>query len=232
MKTESYQVRAVEERISSELDYTNNNSPTVISLHGGGPSDKGSTAYLSKLFYPMAKNVIRFDFSGQGESSGELKNSSLKKRYNEAKAVLESFQVTGPLTVIGSSMGGYIATKLLEEYTVETLILFCPAAYSRKAWDVRFSEGFTEIIRSKDSFLDSDIEDILRDFRGKSLLVMGREDDVIPSEVVKMYRAGLTNSSLFQFHEIEKCPHPIHRWVKRNEESMNVLIEKMEAFLA
>ena len=64
------------------------NELNTIILHGGGPSAKENTEYLIPILQKNNKFSVRFDFSGQGESSGELLQSSLQKRYNEAKQVL------------------------------------------------------------------------------------------------------------------------------------------------
>ena len=74
-----------------------------------------------------------FDFSGHGESSRELKKDCLEKRVHEAKSVMHQFcSEEKPLIICGSSMGGFIAIKLLEFFKISTLILLCPALYTKK----------------------------------------------------------------------------------------------------
>lgn len=217
MKTIEYKIPAGNELLSCTVDYVDDAMPpSVICLHGGGSSSKKSTEYLSPIFCNLGKSVIRFDFSGQGDSSGALKMSSLKKRHAETKAVLDYFNVTNDLTVVGSSMGGYIACTLIRNYPIDNLILFCPAAYSLKAWDIEFSNGFTEIIRTEKSYLNTDIVDILKAYKGKSLFIIGSEDEIIPEEVTELYLASLTNTTQLEKYVIENCPHPIHRWGQNN----------------
>jgi len=233
LNTVKYNICAGNEILSCEVDYFDEKtSPSVVCLHGGGPSSKKSTEYLLPVFQSYGKSVIRFDFSGQGDSTGELKESSLKKRNAEAKAILDYFNLKDKLTVIGSSMGGYIASTLVRDYKVENLILFCPAAYSTKAWDIGFSEGFTEIIRKTNSFMNTDIIEILSDFYGKSLFFIGSEDDIIPEEVTEMYSSALSNSSLFDKNIIENCPHPIHRWSQKNPKVQDFIKTKIRKFLS
>jgi len=91
-------------------------------------------------------------------------------------------------------MGGYIAMKLLEHLRCENLILFCPAAYSPAAWDLKFGHGFTQEIRGPGSYLDTDIGTIGGEFKGNVLLIFGSEDSVIPFEVQEMYRKCFRNA--------------------------------------
>ena len=213
MATEEFRININGEELACALDYTKENRiPSVISLHGGGPSDRNCTKYLSELFLNQNRSVLRLDFSGHGGSTGTVKKSSLIKRFNEASGIMRHFGMSGGITVIGSSMGGYIASKLTEAFDVRDLILFCPAAYSVRAWSVPFDSGFTEIIRSEKSYLDSDLEDVLNRFSGRSLFFIGNKDDVIPEEVVRQYERGLVNCRWFKKIIIDNCPHPIHHW--------------------
>lgn len=232
MKTIEYSIPVGHEILSCSVDYVDETlPPSVICLHGGGPSSKKSTEYLSPIFNSHVKSVLRFDFSGQGNSSGTLKKSSLKKRYSEAKAVLDYFNMSTQLTVVGSSMGGYIASKLVQDYAVDNLILFCPAAYSKEAWEIGFSNGFTEIIRAENSFINTDIIAILKTYTGKSLFVIGSEDEIIPEKVTELYLTSLTNSSKLEKYVIENCPHPIHRWGQKNMEIQEKIKSKIHNFL-
>lgn len=233
LKTIEYNIPAGNEILSCSVDYVDDAiPPSVICLHGGGPSSKKSTEYLSPIFCDLGKSVIRFDFSGQGDSSGVLKVSSLKKRHAETKAVLDYFNVTTNLTVVGSSMGGYIASILIRDYPIDNLILFCPAAYSIDAWDIGFSNGFTEVIRTENSYLNTDIVDILKTYNGKSLFVIGSEDEIIPEEVTELYLTSLTNTTKLEKYVIENCPHPIHRWGQKNPDIQEKIKSKIHDLLS
>ena len=225
MITEKYEIQAEDEILSCEVDYYDEKKiqPSVICLHGGGSSSKKSTEYLTPVFLEKNKSVIRFDFSGQGESSGEIKKSSLEKRNKEVKAILKYFNICENLTVIGSSMGGYIASTLVKDFDIENLILFCPAAYSQDAWSVRFDLGFTDIIRTEKSYLNSDIEDILSNYKGKSLFFIGSEDDIIPNEVVNLFDISLKNTIYSEKYILKNCPHPIHRWGIKNSHAQDFI---------
>jgi pimeloyl-ACP methyl ester carboxylesterase len=217
MRTIDYRIPAGKEIIACSVDYADvEGTSSVVCLHGGGPTGRHSTKYLAAALQAKGKNVVRFDFSGQGGSTGEMAESSLAKRLAETQSVLDYIGLDDEISVIGTSMGGHIACALAKEISIENLILFGPAAYTIKAWDVAFGSGFTEIIREENSFLDSDIVDLLRDFSGNALCFIGSDDEIIPDRVVDIYKKALSHCSVFEAYTIMGCPHPIHRWALKH----------------
>jgi hypothetical protein len=228
MQTIDYRIPAGKEIITCSVDYADvERTPSVICLHGGGPTGRHSTRYLAAALQAQGKSVIRFDFSGQGDSTGEMAESSLAKRLAEAKSVLDYFGPDDKISVIGTSMGGHIACALAKEISIENLILFGPAAYTTNAWNVEFGSGFTEIIREENSFLDSDIVDLLRDFSGNALYFIGSDDEIIPEQVMGLYREALSHCNVFAAYTIMGCPHPIHRWVLKHPGARKEIEEKV-----
>ena len=192
MKSVNYRISSGNEILACTADFAEGDiPPSVICLHGGGPSSRESTRYLSEVIQKHGRSVIRFD---------------------ETKSILKHFKLSEKITVIGTSMGGHVAGSLLKEFDIENLILFCPAAYDEKAWNIEFGSGFTEIIRTEDSFLNSEIFLYLKEFKGNALFVIGENDVIIPEEVISLYKEALSNSNKFESFTIQDCPHPIHRW--------------------
>jgi len=233
MNTLEYRIPSGEETLECSVDYSETGeTPSVVCLHGGGPSDRNATRYLSTALQAVGKTVIRFDYSGQGDSTGQMQRSSLKKRHAETRSVLDHFGIRSKVTVIGSSMGGYVASSLVKEIDVDNLILFCPAAYDRNAWEVEFGAGFTEIIRQKDSYLKSDIGELLHDFKGRALFIIGAKDEVIPTGVIELYTRALSNCSKLEMCTIEDCPHPIHRWILNHPVVRKEVQDRVQRFLS
>jgi len=232
MKTVEYKIKAGNELLSCSVDYFDElKKPDVICLHGGGPTDKNTIRYLSSLLQKTGFSVVRFDFSGQGESSGDIKQSSLAKRIDEAISVLSYFNMDKKITVIGTSMGGYVGSVLTSFYDVCNLILFCPAAYSAKAKPLRFDSGFTDEIRRKDSFLETDIVDILKVYQNKALLIYGEEDTIIPCKVKEIYKDSLKNAKVFEYFEVKGCPHSMHVWLDKNKTEQDQIKESVMSLL-
>lgn len=208
-----------------------NHRGSCLSLHGGGPSSKETTDYLVPTFARAGYSWASLDFSGQGRSSGPLAESSLERRLGEAVDLCTHLDMA-PLVLIGTSMGGSIATKLTEVLPVDRLILFCPAAYSVAAWGLRFGHGFTQEIRRPNSFLDTDAAEVCGRFRGRVLLVFGDQDEVIPPAVQTLYKTAFHRAESVTFVEIPGCPHPIHRWLEYRHQEKQRLLTRVGDFLA
>lgn len=232
-ETKEFRINAGKESLACSLDYQGaSKRPTVIALHGAGPSNRSHTQYLSETFIKNGENVVRFDFSGQGESSGTMQESSIAKRQDEAIAIIKHFHIdTDNLTVIGTSMGGYIAASLAKFYPVKNLILFCPAAYDVTAWNVPFNGGFTDILRRDLSLLKSNVPELLANFTGNSLLLWAENDEIIPPLIVDMYESALSGKANHATYVIQGSPHPIHRWVADKEEQKAKILEEIRKFI-
>ncbi|HEV2339716.1 MAG TPA: YqiA/YcfP family alpha/beta fold hydrolase, partial [Patescibacteria group bacterium] len=156
----------------------------LLFLHVAGGSDKERTRYLQNLL--IREDIESFSFNFTGYSGNNLSASSLDGRFQEADEAIQKFHLHEPLNLCGSSMGGYIAIKLCEKYSVENLFLFAPAVYTTKVFRLKFDEKFGETIRQKESWKDSDAFTILVNFTGNVVVFIGENDEVIPSELIKM----------------------------------------------
>ncbi len=202
----------------------------TLSLHGGGLSVKESDGYLRDCFTEQGFGMVSFDFSGWGESSGERGECSLASRLQDALDVITHYALKVDF-VVGTSMGGYLALKLLEKIDVPNLILFCPAAYATSAWNLPFGGGFTEDIRRPDSFLESDAEAICRAYRGNVLYLIGDRDEVIPEPIDRIYRESFEQAASSRIVVLDDCPHPIHRWAPVNPAGMATILSEVSRFV-
>lgn len=221
-----------EQEILSALSITKKNQkPSLLFLHGGGKSEKYKTLPLAKQLFQKGISSFSFDHSGSGESTGKMKDSSLKKRWKEAKTAMDFLDENAPLTVCGNSMGGYVATKLLETKKVRTLILFCPAAYNKNAFPAPFNTKFTEIIRKEESWKQSDIFPLLKNFTGNFLLVIGEDDEVIPEGAIELFDAHTQQAAKKEIIRIPNVGHQIHIWLQEHPEEMEEIAEKMVKYM-
>lgn len=110
------------------------NRPTVVWL-GGYRSDMTGTKAVALEAQARALGVgfLRFDYSGHGRSSGHYTEGTISLWLEEALAVIDRF-ATGRLVLVGSSMGGWIAFRLVEELRrrgegarVAGMVLIAPA---------------------------------------------------------------------------------------------------------
>lgn len=95
----------------------------------------------------------------------------------------------------------------------KTLILLCPALYDQQANATSFDSGFTEIIRSPESWKKTDVLPLLESFTGRILLVVGEKDTVIPSGVIELIDFHTPNASKKKLYFIKNCPHSITTWI-------------------
>lgn len=104
-------------------------APTFVWL-GGFRSDMAGTKAEALAAWAAARGqaFVRFDYSGHGRSEGRFEDRVLSDWLGDALAVLESIE--GPLVLVGSSMGGWIALLAARALParVKGLLLIAPAA--------------------------------------------------------------------------------------------------------
>ncbi len=137
MQTAEPQFLAVESdgltrRIAVRID---GDGPVTVLWCGGWRSDMAGTkaAALAAALPGLGLRLVRFDYSGHGESEGDYREGTIGRWANEARAVHAAF-CPGPTVLIGSSMGGWIALLLARDLIkagttpVKGLVLVAPAA--------------------------------------------------------------------------------------------------------
>jgi len=89
--------------------------PTVVFLGGFKSDMEGSKAtHLEAVARREGRAFVRFDYSGHGQSSGAFTDGCIGDWRDDARAVLDEL-TTGPLVLVGSSMGGWISLLLARE---------------------------------------------------------------------------------------------------------------------
>jgi hypothetical protein len=103
--------------------------PTVVWL-GGFRSDMTGTKAeaLAAWAARRGRAFVRFDYSGQGESSGRFEDGTIGRWRDDALAVVDKL-TDGPVALAGSSMGGWLASlvALARPERVAGLVLIAPA---------------------------------------------------------------------------------------------------------
>lgn len=188
----------------------------MLSLHGGGPAGRHAVTWLSSYLAEQGQAVLRFDHSGHGNSSGKLAQASLKKRRDEAMTATAFLDRDKPCTLIGTSMGGYMALELLPHLPVKNLILICPAVYAPEAFDTPFGDGFTDIIRQPHSYRRATIFTNLEKYTGRLLLIVAGADEIIPPEVIAAYDHHSKACAYKEIITITDAPHPLHKWLPQH----------------
>ncbi|MFF8020013.1 phosphotransferase [Streptomyces sp. NPDC007896] len=196
---------------------------TVVLLHGAGLGNKERLLPLLEEFVARGCRGLALDFSGHGESSGELKDLSLRRRFEQAVSVIDaSVPADGPLILVGFSMSGQTVADLAGHYgrRVVALGLCAPAVYGAEAWQVPFGESgrgrFSEIIRAPDSWRQAPALDVLRGYDGRAVLAVPGTDAVIPPAVTNAVTDALTARAQFTRLEFPDADHMLGLWLREH----------------
>ena len=104
--------------------------PTLVWFNGFR-SDMGGTkaAALAQWAADTGRSFLRFDYFAHGESTGDFAQGSIGRWRADALAVLDKL-TEGPLVLIGSSMGGWLAclAAIARPDRLKALVLIAPAA--------------------------------------------------------------------------------------------------------
>lgn len=88
------------------------NVPTIVFLPGYGSDMEGTKALkLDEFAARRGVAALRLDYSGTGSSAGRFEEGTLAHWIEEALAAIDKL-TEGPLILVGSSMGGWIALHL------------------------------------------------------------------------------------------------------------------------
>ncbi|WP_354644126.1 alpha/beta hydrolase [Kitasatospora camelliae] len=187
----------------------------VVLMHGAGNGNRARNVPLAREFAAGGHHTLAFDFSGHGDSTGELAELSLERRYRQARSVIEEFAPAGPLVLVGFSMSGQTVADLLHHLgpRVAAIVLAAPAAYAREAWPVRFGHGFTGILRDPDSWRTSPVFPVLAGYTGPAVLLLPERDEVIPPEVTEAVEAALGTRADLITVTLPGSPHILGLWL-------------------
>ncbi|GHI08247.1 aminoglycoside phosphotransferase [Streptomyces cellostaticus] len=197
---------------------------TVVLLHGAGNGSKERLLPLLAEFAAHGCRALAFDFSGHGESSGELAELSLRRRFEQAVAVIDAHApARDPLVLVGFSMSGQTVADLVRHYgrRVAAVGLGAPAVYAPQAWDVPFGDGrgrFSEIIRTPGSWRGSPGLEVLRAYEGRAVLAVPGTDAVIPPEVTEAVQEALSACSQYTRFELPDAEHRLGLWFRDHAE--------------
>ena len=104
--------------------------PTVVWL-GGFRSDMAGTKAqaLAERAAAEGRSFLRFDYFGHGESEGDFAQGTITRWRGDALAVIDQL-TRGPLVLVGSSMGGWLAclAGMARPERLAGLVLVAPAA--------------------------------------------------------------------------------------------------------
>ncbi|MEU9411643.1 alpha/beta fold hydrolase [Streptomyces sp. NPDC048281] len=204
---------------------------TAVVLHGAGSGSMERLLPLVREFVAHGCRAIAFDFSGHGESTGRLSELSLRRRFEQAVAVIDAYAgADGPLVLVGFSMSGQTVADLVRHYgdRVAALGLGAPAVYTAEAWDVPFGDGngrFSGIIRRPDSWREAPALQVLRAYEGRAVLAVPGTDTVIPLAVTEAVQDALAARAQYTRFDLPDAQHQLGMWFHDHGDDRREFVE-------
>jgi pimeloyl-ACP methyl ester carboxylesterase len=139
----AYLVCADDVRLAYAL--TPGTGPTCVFLPGYRSDMTGTKVLALEAEARVAgQAMLRLDYSGHGESGGAFEDGSISRWRQDVLALIDSV-TSGPLLLVGSSMGGWLAllAALARPGRVIGLVLIAPAPdFTRWGADIDMSPAF------------------------------------------------------------------------------------------
>ena len=93
------------------------NAPFIVFLHGFMSDLEGQTP---TAFFHFAKHhklsFLALEYTGHGKSSGKFINGNITKWSNETSVLIKKFVKQNDFTIVGSSMGAWLALKQFQKF--------------------------------------------------------------------------------------------------------------------
>ena len=190
---------------------------TALLLHGGGTSSAAGFLALRTFLAAEGIETHTFDFIGHGRTGGTQLGTTLQGRVQQVRAVVESQELDpSTLTMVGFSMGAYVAAKAAIELDVARLCLAVPAAYAAQVYEVPFGPAFTHMLRTPRSWQGSDAFELVRNYTGHLLVISAEQDQVVPAEIPHTYALSSDKRASTVHHIVKGSGHKLNEHLKRD----------------
>lgn len=116
-------------RLAFDLSPPSSGKSTVIWLSGYRSDMSGGKAQAVRTWaWETGHGAVLFDYSGHGESEGRFEDGTISQWRDDVLAAIDQLSF-GPLVLVGSSMGGWLALlgALARPERVKGLVLIAPA---------------------------------------------------------------------------------------------------------
>lgn len=156
--------------------------PAVLFL-GGFKSDMMGTKaiYLEEQCTARGQEFVRFDYTGHGLSDGVFVDGTIGSWTRDAQDILDHVVMAGEVILVGSSMGGWIALRLLIEYSarIKAVVGIAAAPDFTKDIEARMGQAERDMVEKigrlevPNDYSDEPYiftKDLLEDGRAQSIL--------------------------------------------------------------
>ncbi len=163
----------------------------VIISHGFS-SNKENVSIYSKFLQSKGYSTLAFDYSGHGESEGDISNTTATAWKDDLNAAIDFMkQHCDGIAMLGFSLGG-MSSLLCSEHSKATIAIAPPTNFRKlvthfiKTGLVKKLKEFIDFggLSIKHSFItDSakyDMKKIMKKIKCPILIIHGDEDDIVP----------------------------------------------------
>jgi len=187
--------------------------PGVISFHGNG--GRGEKYYeWGEKFAKNGMLAFAFNFRGCGKSDGNYLTQTHKDAYIDAlnafNFFLEQNIDRNRMGLIGGSFGGFLASEILPEIKLQSLILLSPSACEhgdRDQLDMGSLEDEVKYFENKKNWENSRSYANISNFSKPLLIIKSENDENVPAEVVDRYYEKAVNASKKEIITIKGADH-------------------------
>jgi len=193
-------------------------SPVGIVFMHGFQSDRKATkaSYMADICRTGGIPFIAFDFYAHGESDGLWPDFTIGRAVHDALTVLDTL-TTGPQIIIGSSMGGWVALRVMEERPERVAgLVGVAAAPDFTLWVERdatpeqaLAEGFTQTLLTEAHH--QTVMDEHWAFDGPVHLLQGQMDTEVPWETANAIKAKFPNPDKVTVTFVPDGDHRLNR---------------------
>jgi esterase/lipase len=219
------------DKIAYEWVEGTNDLPPVVFIHGF-KSDMGGTKseFLKQYCMETGRDFLRFDVYAHGQSDGDFMDFTITKAVQDSEFMLKE-ALCRPAIIIGSSMGGWIAIRLMQTMPQKFHGFIGIAAapdFTRKIYAslddrhlaqlghkgyIKEDSGYDEpYIFTSDLFKDGEANIVMDgkvDFDGKATLLQGKLDTSVDWRMAEQINAVMNGRAKIKL--IEDGDHSLSR---------------------
>jgi len=217
---ENFSLPAGKRMIHGVLHRSATGAPVIICCHGLF-SSKGSDKFLeiADVFTREGFSVVRFDFGGCGESTGDIADTTVTGRLQDldavARHVSETNESKSGYGILGSSLGGYVGLLHAAKNPVAAL-----SVWSTPCDMLSIASNIPKADLQKlkqDFFIDARRYDLLEAVAGmQSVQVLhGASDEIVPAEQARLIYQALHDPK--DFFLLPQADHSISQPLPRKQ---------------
>ena len=209
--------------------------PSIIILHGWMLDNQESSFKFAREISRKGFICMTFNYRGHSGSEGILQEATRRDFFVDAIngydfLTHQEHVDTNSITVIGSSLGGYLAILLSEERKVRSLILKVPANAPDKFFDQKgtmyqSSEDIMSWRKTVHHHSESKSLRALHNFTGSILLFYAGQDEALPHEVMNSYIKAVADVKQLTYVMFGQATHIMYKNPGIDRQILNISVE-------